>query len=207
MKTEPMDQSNLDFSLFGAAEDGDLERLIYLLDLGAAPQTDSQNALAAAAEAGHEDCIKVMLPYCEVSYVDSEALYLAFINGHSACFKLLIEELHQELPIKKYRQACFDVLFRSVLKNSHPSWVSPMVDLEYLIKQASPMPELERNAIISLSKSNDFYINNERLDEILTIMLEREHLLHEVLKASSTKKESEDPLALDSSKSPKRLSL
>ena len=76
-------------ALIDCSQSGDLAGVISLLGQGADPSYKASNALRVAAEAGHAECVKVLLPF-SAPKDNNSALGLAAGNGHAECVRLLI---------------------------------------------------------------------------------------------------------------------
>lgn len=81
--------SNLFFHdpLVGAARMGDTNEVARLIKPS---YSLNSYALEKAAENGHAECVKLLIPVSEPDQDDSQALLLAAQNGHTECVRLLI---------------------------------------------------------------------------------------------------------------------
>ena len=61
-----------------------------LIAEGADPKADSSRALRWAAENGHTECVKLLIPVSDPKAGNSYALRKAAENGHTECVRLLI---------------------------------------------------------------------------------------------------------------------
>lgn len=84
-------------SLGKAAPKGDTKTILDLLDgVAIEPRPDASSALASAAEHGHVETVKALLPFYEHGHQDSMALRLAARNGSLELISLLIAYSKQE---------------------------------------------------------------------------------------------------------------
>ena len=86
----PSTQHPLDQQLISRASAGDLPWAAKLLELGANPLAQSSQALREAAENGHAECVRLLIPVSDPKARGSYALQLAARNGHVGCVELLI---------------------------------------------------------------------------------------------------------------------
>lgn len=95
---EEVDMAEDTTSLMRAAEDGDIQRVCELEHEAGRQSFSGVTALMYAAQNGHADCLKVLLPH-EYGLQDNEgwtSLMLATWNGHISCVTLLLGEVgHQ----------------------------------------------------------------------------------------------------------------
>lgn len=77
------------FSLCWAAEGGHLECVKLLIPVSDPKAADSQ-ALCRAADNGHAECVKLLIPVSDPRADNSGALRLAVLSGHMDCVKLLL---------------------------------------------------------------------------------------------------------------------
>ncbi|TNJ28830.1 Ankyrin repeat protein 2 [Giardia muris] len=92
---EALDTPDNITALMRAAEDGDLQRVCELEYEAGRQSFDGVTALMYAAQNGHTDCIRVLLPH-EYGLQDNEgwtSLMLAAWNGHTSCVTLLLGEV------------------------------------------------------------------------------------------------------------------
>ena len=76
--------------LFTSTVNGDLESLRIILALGADPRHNNSLPISLAAENGHAECVKLLIPLSDPKSRDSLALVLAATSGHAECVRLLI---------------------------------------------------------------------------------------------------------------------
>jgi len=74
--------------LIEAAREGRLEDVRVFIK--GCPREQKSVALRRAAEYGHVECVKLLLPVSNPKDLNSDALRLAAQNGHAECVKLLI---------------------------------------------------------------------------------------------------------------------
>jgi len=79
-----------DYDLEDAADIGWYDRVKELLDQGEDPKAENSGALVWAAEEGHTDIVRLLIPYSDVKANNSEALINAARYGHTDVVKLLI---------------------------------------------------------------------------------------------------------------------
>ena len=84
------DDLNLNQQLFAAAADGDSQGIVRLLALGADALYWECLALREAAEHGHAECVKLLIPISNPKADNSSALARAAKHGHAECVELLI---------------------------------------------------------------------------------------------------------------------
>jgi hypothetical protein len=77
--------------LIQAAKVGDLSALTQALEGGAHAKGSDSSALQWAAELGHAQCVKLLIPVSDPLANESRALRMAAGRGHEDCVKLLIE--------------------------------------------------------------------------------------------------------------------
>ena len=82
--------NNLSQTLDARAELGDLAGVASLLSLGSCSLAQASKALCEAAENGHAECVKILIPFSDPKARDSEALVSAARKGHAECILLLI---------------------------------------------------------------------------------------------------------------------
>lgn len=75
--------------LADSARDGESSGLSWLIASGADPRHNGSSALRFAAERGHVECVKLLIPLSDPKANDSEALRKAAFNGHAECVLLL----------------------------------------------------------------------------------------------------------------------
>jgi len=92
-----MDMALLDQQLLVAAEEGNSERIVELLDAGAnieATNILGWTALHIAASKGHEICVEMLLSHGAnietTNDYGNTALHFAAFNGHIACVEMLL---------------------------------------------------------------------------------------------------------------------
>lgn len=83
-------QKKLNDSLLLAAYGGAVEDVAKLLALGANPQADGSLALFRAAQNGHANCVRILIPVSRARDCESGALQWAAARGHADCVELLI---------------------------------------------------------------------------------------------------------------------
>ena len=76
--------------LFTSTLNGDLEGLSRILAQGADPRHNNSLPICLAAENGHAECVKLLIPLSDPKSRDSMALVLAATSGHAECVRLLI---------------------------------------------------------------------------------------------------------------------
>lgn len=82
--------NDINLQLIDAAIAGDHEGIVRLIALGADPLHGESFALCCAAEHGHADCVKLLIPVSDAKADYSDALRRASEHGHAECVKLLI---------------------------------------------------------------------------------------------------------------------
>jgi ankyrin repeat protein len=85
-----MKQKALNVQLRLAARSGDLAAVEQALEDGANARDADSGALSLAAEAGHVECVRLLLPVSEPMANESCALRRAASGGHVECVRLLI---------------------------------------------------------------------------------------------------------------------
>jgi ankyrin repeat protein len=83
-------QEELNGRLKQAAKLNDLAGLTQSLEDGAHAKAQDSYALGVAAESGHAECVRLLIPASDPLAGDSYALQLAARGGHVECVKLLI---------------------------------------------------------------------------------------------------------------------
>lgn len=76
--------------LLACAKRGDSAGIARLISQGADPAAKNSRALQYAAEDGHQDCVRLLIPISDPKARFSHALRWASRNGHLECVKLLI---------------------------------------------------------------------------------------------------------------------
>lgn len=74
--------------LIDAARQGRAEDVRILMN--GCPRDQKSSALRRAAEYGHVECVKILIPVSDPKDLDSDALRLAAHNGHAECVRVLI---------------------------------------------------------------------------------------------------------------------
>lgn len=90
-----------------AAENGHLE-CVKILIPASCPMADYSRALSLAASHGHVECVKLLIPVSDPKADGSQALRWATCNGHAACVKILI-------PVSDPRAFHSDALLRAAI--------------------------------------------------------------------------------------------
>ena len=83
-------KTQLDRQLLKCARTGDAEGVESLLAQGADPCQNNSEPLVSAANNGHAECVKLLIPVSDPKAKSSLALRWASYNGHPECVKLLI---------------------------------------------------------------------------------------------------------------------
>ena len=81
---------DLNKKLIAAATGGDHKAIKRLLGQGANSMAGDSAALFLAADNGHAECVKLLIPLSDPKANESRALSWAAHNGHAECVKLLI---------------------------------------------------------------------------------------------------------------------
>lgn len=140
MAIDNLKQSSLDSKLINAATRGALAGLSKLLAQGANPFSDGSKALCRAAEAGHVECVRVLIPASDPKSADSAALRLASRRGHVECVMLLI-------PASNPKSAESDAL-RWASYNGHAECV------ELLIPVSDPLANDSQALIFAINNGH-----------------------------------------------------
>ncbi len=83
---------DLNEGLIAAAEIGDQASVVSMLARGADPKAGDSWALCSAAEEGHLEVVKLLLPLSNLHVRNGLALELASANGHCEVARLLLPE-------------------------------------------------------------------------------------------------------------------
>lgn len=105
--------------LIDAARQGRLEDVRVFMK--GCPREQKGVALRRAAEYGHVECVKLLIPVSNPKDLNSDALRLAAQNGHAECVKLLI-------PVSDPYNQCSVALVCAAL-NRHAECVRLLVDV------------------------------------------------------------------------------
>lgn len=83
-----MTTEDINSLLISAALDGNVLEVQRLISV--CGSTSNTEALSAAAQNGHTECVRLLIPVSEPKVNNSQALVCAALHGHTECVRLLI---------------------------------------------------------------------------------------------------------------------